>query len=58
MKKNPEAGSSHIRQQENTWRYCRLRLMPCPEDVVIDTDSKSIREAAKEMKMPINAVSE
>ena len=32
--------------------------MPCPEDVVIDMDIKSIREAAKEMKMPINAVSE
>ena len=31
-----------------------LRLPPCPGDIVIDTDDKSIREVVKEMKMLID----
>ncbi len=38
--------------------YYWLHLPPCPGDIVIDTDNKSIRELVKEMKMQIDAVSE
>ena len=38
--------------------YYWLHLPPCPGDIVIDTDNKSIREVVKEMKVQINAVSE
>ena len=32
-----------------------LKLPPCPGDIVIDTDNKSIREVAREMKQYISA---
>ena len=34
--------------------YYWLNLPPCPGDIVIDTDNKSIREVVKEMKMRID----
>ena len=38
--------------------YYWLRLPPCPGDIVIDTDNKSIREVVKEMKTQIDTMSE
>ena len=38
--------------------YYWLHLPPCPDDIVIDTDKKSIREVVNNMKMQIDAVSE
>ena len=35
--------------------YFWLHLPPCPEDIVIDTDSKSVREVVREMKRHIDA---
>ena len=35
--------------------YFWLHLPPCPGDIVIDTDGKSVREAANEMKRAIAA---
>ena len=37
--------------------YFWLHLPPCIEDIIIDTDNKSIREIVKEMKKQIDAVS-
>ena len=37
--------------------YYWLHLPPCPGDIIIDTDRKSIREVVKEMKIRIDAVS-
>jgi len=34
--------------------YYWLHLPPCPGDIVIDTDRKSIREVVKEMKKMID----
>ena len=33
-------------------------IPPCPGDIVIDTDNKSIREVIEEMKIQIDAVTE
>ena len=38
--------------------YHWLHLPPCPGDIVIDTDNKSIREVVRELKDQIDAVSE
>ena len=38
--------------------YYWLHLLPCPGDIVIDTDNKSIRDIVKEMKKHINAANE
>ncbi len=38
--------------------YYRLRLPPCPGDIVVDTDGKSVRDVVRKMKMPINAAGE
>ena len=35
--------------------YYWLHLPPCPGDIVIDTDGKSIREIVREMKTQIDA---
>ena len=35
--------------------YYWLHLPPCPGDIVIDTDNRSIREVVKEMKRQIDA---
>lgn len=43
------------RGDEGETNYYWLRLPPCPGDIVIDTDNKSIREVAKEMKRQIDA---
>ncbi|MBR2664672.1 MAG: hypothetical protein IKE25_13235, partial [Clostridia bacterium] len=34
--------------------YYWLHLPPCPGDIVVDTDNKSIRDVAKEMKRQID----
>ncbi len=46
------------RGDKDETNYYWLHLPPCPGDIVINTDNKSIREVVKEMKVPINAVSE
>ena len=46
------------RGDQGETNYYWLHLPPCPGDIVIDTDNKSIREVVKEMKMQIDAVSE
>ena len=35
--------------------YYWLRLPPCPGDIVIDTDGKTIRDVVREMRMHIDA---
>ena len=35
--------------------YFWLHLPPCPGDIVIDTDNKSIRDVVKEMKKQIDS---
>ena len=43
------------RGDEGETNYYWLHLPPYPSDLVIDTDSKSIREIVREMKMHIDA---
>ena len=35
--------------------YRWLHLLPCPGDIVIDTDNRSIRDVVREMKRQIDA---
>ena len=44
------------RGDEGETNYYWLHLPPCPGDIVIDTDNKSIWDVVKEMKRSINTV--
>ena len=46
------------RGDQGETNYHWLHLPPCPGDIVIATDNKSIREVVKEMKKQIDAAGE
>ena len=46
------------RGDQGETNYYWLHLPPCPGDIVMDTDNKSIREIVKEMKMRIDTAGE
>ena len=46
------------RGDQGETNYYWLHLPPCPGDIVIDTDDRSVRDVACEMKRQIDAVSE